>query len=49
MREGKVQAVEAVNSPSEFMGGRVLLLKGQLVDPARLGDASIPMKQVVAG
>ena len=49
LRAGKVQAVEAVNSPSEFMGGRLLIFKGQEVDPQRLGDVSVPMKQILAG
>jgi 3-phenylpropionate/trans-cinnamate dioxygenase ferredoxin reductase subunit len=49
LREGRVQAVEAVNSPPEFMGGRVLIAKGQEVDPQRLGDPSIPMKALMAG
>lgn len=49
LREGRIQAVEAVNSPQEFMGGKVLIAKGQAVNPLSLGDASIPMKTVMAG
>jgi NADPH-dependent 2,4-dienoyl-CoA reductase/sulfur reductase-like enzyme len=43
---GKVVAVEAVNAGAEFMGGRMLILSGKPVDPARLSDLSIPMKAV---
>ena len=46
LREGRVLAVEAVNSPAEFMGGRLLIGRRAEVDPARLADLSIPMKAV---
>jgi 3-phenylpropionate/trans-cinnamate dioxygenase ferredoxin reductase subunit len=45
-REGRVQCVEAVNSPAEFMGGRLLIGSRKPVAPERLRDMSIPMKQV---
>ncbi|CAN5137682.1 FAD-dependent oxidoreductase [soil metagenome] len=43
---GKVQAVEAVNSPPEFMIGRQWLASRREVDPVRLADVSIPIKTV---
>lgn len=46
LREGRVLAVEAVNSPAEFMGGRLLIGRGVQVDPTRLADLAIPMKAV---
>lgn len=46
---GVVRAVEAVNSPPEFMAGRLLIGKKTVVDPARLADTSIPMKEVASG
>ena len=45
-RDGRVQCVEAVNSPAEFMGGRQLIGSRKPVAPDRLRDISIPMKQV---
>lgn len=49
LQGSKVLAVEAVNAPSEFMGGRLLVQQKKAVDPERLGDSSLTMKQVVAG
>lgn len=42
----KVQAVEAINAPQDFMVGRSMLGQRRAVDPARLSDASIPIKEV---
>jgi 3-phenylpropionate/trans-cinnamate dioxygenase ferredoxin reductase subunit len=43
-----VQAVEAINSPPEFMMGRQLIASRRPVDKARLADTSISMKEVAA-
>src|SRR5690606_7667843 len=43
---GRVQAVEAVNAPPEFMAGRQWLASRREVDPVRLADVTIPMKEV---
>jgi 3-phenylpropionate/trans-cinnamate dioxygenase ferredoxin reductase subunit len=43
-----VQAVEAVNMPDAFMGGRMLIASRKAVAPARLGDMSVAMKAVLA-
>jgi len=40
----RIMAVEAVNAPAEFMGGRLLIGRRQAVDPAALSDPTIPMK-----
>jgi 3-phenylpropionate/trans-cinnamate dioxygenase ferredoxin reductase subunit len=48
-RDGRVQCVEAVNSPAEFMGGRQLIGSRKPVAPDRLRDISIPMKLVAGG
>jgi len=45
----RLMAVEAVNAAAEFMGGRQLIGKRAEVDPARLADTAIPMKQIAAG
>ncbi len=43
---GVVRAVEAVNSPAEFMAAKPWILAGKAVDPQRLADVSIPIKEV---
>ncbi len=40
----RVQCVEAVNSPAEFMGGRQLIGSRKPVALERLRDMSVPMK-----
>lgn len=42
-----VIAVDAVNSPQEFMLGKRIITGNMAVDPARLADAAIPMKAVM--
>ncbi len=44
--QGRVQAVEAVNAPPEFMGGRLLIASRRQVDPERLADPAVSMKAV---
>jgi 3-phenylpropionate/trans-cinnamate dioxygenase ferredoxin reductase subunit len=48
LKSGVIQAVEAVNAPAEFMGGRLLIGQRKPVDPARLADVSVSMKEVAA-
>jgi 3-phenylpropionate/trans-cinnamate dioxygenase ferredoxin reductase subunit len=43
-----IQAVEAVNDPQAFMGGKLLIGKRAPVNPARLADPVVSMKEVVA-
>ena len=45
--ENRVQCVEAVNRPADFMGGRQLIGSRQPVALERLRDGAIPMKSVV--
>jgi len=49
LKDNRIMAVEAVNSPAEFMGGRLLIAKGVAVDLKRLADLSVPMKALAAG
>jgi 3-phenylpropionate/trans-cinnamate dioxygenase ferredoxin reductase subunit len=49
LKGDRVMAVEAVNSPAEFMGGRLLIAKGGAVDPRRLADPSVAMKALATG
>jgi 3-phenylpropionate/trans-cinnamate dioxygenase ferredoxin reductase subunit len=43
-----IQAVEAVNSPAEFMGGRQLIGARTPVSFEKLADPAISMKEVAA-
>ena len=43
-----IQAVEAVNCPAEFMGGRLLIGQRRTVDIEKLADPAISMKEVGA-
>ena len=46
--DGAVQAVEAVNASTEFMGGRRLIARRKRVARARLEDMSVTMQELVA-
>ncbi|MBX7248167.1 MAG: FAD-dependent oxidoreductase [Caulobacteraceae bacterium] len=48
MSDDLIQAVEAVNAPQEFMGGRLLIGRRAPVDPGKLADAGVSMKDVTA-
>jgi len=45
---GRVQCVESVNTPAEFMGGRQLILNRKPVDAAALRDLNTTMKDLAA-
>ncbi|WP_434694911.1 FAD-dependent oxidoreductase [Pseudomonas sp. Z1-14] len=42
-----VRAIEAINSPAEFMAGRALIGSGRLVDRQRLVNPLVSMKEVI--
>jgi len=44
----RIVCVEAVNAPAEFMAGRQLISRGQAIDPVKLADRSVSMKEVAA-
>jgi hypothetical protein len=46
LSRGRVQAVEAVNAAPEFMVGRQWIASRREVDPVRLGDVGVPIKDV---
>ena len=48
LKGDQVQSVEAINSPPEFMMGKLLILNRKPVDKVRLADPSISMKEVAA-
>ena len=47
LREGVLIAVDAVNRPREFMACRKLVPRRPSIDPVKLADESIPMKEMV--
>ncbi|HEX8231867.1 MAG TPA: FAD-dependent oxidoreductase [Caulobacteraceae bacterium] len=48
LKDRRILCVEAVNAPAEFMGGRLLIGRRAEVDPDRLADSAISMKEVAA-
>ena len=46
LKDGAVVAVDAVNSPKEFMVAKQLY--GKVVDPARLADPATDLKEILA-
>ena len=46
--DGRLQAVEAINAPPEFMAGRQLIASRKPAAPERLRHMSISMKEVAA-
>jgi 3-phenylpropionate/trans-cinnamate dioxygenase ferredoxin reductase subunit len=47
LKQGKLLAVDAINKPKEFMMGRRLIMRGNTVDPAKLADEQLPMKDLI--
>jgi len=47
LRDGVLLAVDAVNSPMEFMASKVLIAAAARPDPAALRDTGVPMKAIV--
>jgi 3-phenylpropionate/trans-cinnamate dioxygenase ferredoxin reductase subunit len=45
-RSGRLVAVEAANANADFMAGRRLLSANRTVDPARLGDPTVPLREL---
>ncbi len=48
LKGDRLQAVEAINAPPEFMMGKQLILSRKAVDATRLADTSVSMKEVAA-
>jgi len=44
--DGAVQAVEAVNAPAEFMGGRMMIARRKRVVASRLADVSCSIREL---
>ena len=48
LKANAIQAVEAINAPAEFMGGRLLIGSQKPVSREKLADPAISMKEVAA-
>ena len=46
LKDGRLCAVEAVNRPPEFMAGRQLIGQGRRVDPGKLADPEVSLREV---
>jgi 3-phenylpropionate/trans-cinnamate dioxygenase ferredoxin reductase subunit len=46
LRDGRVTAVNAVNSAQDYVQGQKLIRSGRRVDPARLADPSVSLKEL---
>jgi 3-phenylpropionate/trans-cinnamate dioxygenase ferredoxin reductase subunit len=49
LREGRIIAIDAVNSPQEFMLGKRVITNALEVDLDRLEDVSVPFKDLIRG
>lgn len=48
MKHGRIMAVDAVNSAPEFLASKRLIVSAAPVDPERLTDMSVSMKEIAA-
>jgi 3-phenylpropionate/trans-cinnamate dioxygenase ferredoxin reductase subunit len=48
LRGGALAAVDAINSPAEFLASKPLIARAARIAPARLSDTSTPFKQIAA-
>ncbi|QAY76706.1 NAD(P)/FAD-dependent oxidoreductase [Sphingosinicella sp. BN140058] len=46
--EGRVIALDCVNTVRDYVQGRKLILDRAIIDPARLADATVPLKEMLA-
>ena len=46
LKDGRIIAVEAVNRPPEFMAGRQLIGQGRRIDPGKLADPAVSLREV---
>ncbi|WP_084422129.1 NAD(P)/FAD-dependent oxidoreductase [Henriciella litoralis] len=48
LKNGRLIAVDAINSPPEFIASKRLIMSGAHIAPQTLGDTSISMKEIAA-
>ncbi|RUN74684.1 NAD(P)/FAD-dependent oxidoreductase [Sphingomonas sp. TF3] len=47
LKQGKVIALDCVNATRDYVQGRALVVARAVVDPARLADAAVPLKEML--
>jgi 3-phenylpropionate/trans-cinnamate dioxygenase ferredoxin reductase subunit len=47
LKAGRVIALDCVNATRDYVQGRKLVEAGAVIDPARLADASVPLKEMI--
>ena len=47
LKQGKVIALDCVNATRDYVQGRALVVARAVVDPARLADAAVPLKELL--
>jgi len=47
LKQGRVIALDCVNATKDYVQGRKLVETGAVIDPARLMDASVPLKEMI--
>jgi 3-phenylpropionate/trans-cinnamate dioxygenase ferredoxin reductase subunit len=48
LKAGRVIALDCVNATKDYVQGRALVTGGAVLDPAKLADASVPLKELAA-
>jgi 3-phenylpropionate/trans-cinnamate dioxygenase ferredoxin reductase component len=48
LKQGRIISVDAVNAAPEFLASKRLIVSAELVDPERLTDMSVSMKEIAA-
>jgi 3-phenylpropionate/trans-cinnamate dioxygenase ferredoxin reductase component len=48
LKAGKVIALDCVNMTKDYVQGRAAVVGGVVLDPARLADTSVPLKELIA-
>lgn len=48
LKNGRLIAVDAVNSPPEFLASKKLIMTGAVIAPEQLSDTSVSMKEIAA-
>lgn len=49
LKDGKVIALDCINAIKDYVQGRKLVEAGAVIAPERLADASVPLKEMLAG
>jgi 3-phenylpropionate/trans-cinnamate dioxygenase ferredoxin reductase subunit len=47
MREGRLTALDCVNATKDYVQGRKLIETQRLLDPARLADSAMPLRDLL--